>query len=150
MEPKIVEREAFTVVGMRYRGKNENNEIPQMWGVFGPRMQEIEDVANRSVCYGISDNVDASTGEFDYIAGLEVSGGKEVPEGMVSWEVPAGRYAVFPTTLPKIGETFQHAYHEWMPASEFEHRPGPDFEQYDQSFDNDDPDSQFDLFIPLK
>lgn len=28
MEPKIVETSGFTVVGMKYRGKNENNEIP--------------------------------------------------------------------------------------------------------------------------
>jgi hypothetical protein len=30
MKPKIVSRAAFTVVGMKYHGKNENNEIPQL------------------------------------------------------------------------------------------------------------------------
>ena len=150
MEPKIVTRERFTVVGMHYRGKNEHNEIPQLWGVFGPRMSEVKDVANPSVCYGISDNMDPTTGEFDYIAGLEVRMAEEVPEGMVRWEVPAGRYTVLTTTLPKIGETFQHAYHEWLPGSDYEHRPGPDFEVYDDSFDSQDPSSQFDVYIPIK
>jgi len=150
MDPKIVEREGFTVVGMPYHGKNENDEIPQMWGAFGPQIQEIKDVANPSVCYGICDNMDPNTGEFDYIAGLEVSRAEEVPEGLVCWEVPAGRYAVLTTTLPRIGETFKFAYHEWLPGSGFEHRPGPDLEVYDESFDPQDPSSQFDVFIPIK
>jgi AraC family transcriptional regulator len=150
MEPKIVEREAFTVVGMRYHGKNEKGEIPQLWGVFGPRVQEIKDVCNHSVCYGISDNMDHTTGEFDYIAGLEVSAAEEVPKGMVCWEVPAGKYAVFATALPKIGETFMYAYKTWMPKSGHEATGGPDFELYDHNFDNQDPNSQFEVFIPIK
>jgi predicted transcriptional regulator YdeE len=95
------------VVGPRYHGKNENNEIPQMWQAFHPRIGEIKNMVTDRLAYGISASMDLETGEFDYIAGFEVSGGKEVPEGMVAFEVPGGRYAVFTTTLLKIGETFQ-------------------------------------------
>jgi predicted transcriptional regulator YdeE len=64
--------------------------------------------------------------------------------------VPGGRYAVFSTTLPKIGETFMYAYKTWMPEAGYEASGGPDFELYDPSFDNQDPESQFELYIPIK
>ncbi|MFQ5813600.1 MAG: GyrI-like domain-containing protein [Anaerolineae bacterium] len=150
MEPKIVERSAFTVVGMHYYGQNENNEIPQMWQEFGPRIQEIEHVVNPHVAYGISDNMDEETGEFDYVAGFEVSNAADIPEGMVSWEVPAGTYAVFTTTLPRIGETFQHAYRTWMPEAGRQPTSGPDFELYDENFDPQDPNSEFEVCVPIK
>jgi AraC family transcriptional regulator len=150
MEPKIVEKSGFTVVGLKYRGKNENNEIPRLWQVLGPRTAEIKDRVDDYVAYGISANVDKSTGEFDYIAGFEVSPTQELPEGMVSFEVPGSKYAVFSTTLPKIGETFNNAYHTWMPESGYQPTGGPEFEVYDERFDPQDPDSLFDLYIPVK
>ncbi|MGD2179429.1 MAG: GyrI-like domain-containing protein, partial [Anaerolineae bacterium] len=85
MEPNIVTQSAFTVVGMKYRGKNEQNEIPEMWEEFGPRMREIKHVVNPHIAYGVMHNYDEESGEFDYVAGFEVSSIAEVPEGMVSW-----------------------------------------------------------------
>jgi AraC family transcriptional regulator len=150
MEPRIVERSGFIVVGLRYRGKNENYEIQQLWQVLGPRAGEIKNMLDDHVAYGISANIDRSSGEFDYIAGFEVSAVKELPEGMVSFEVPGSKYAVFSTTLPKIGETFDNAYHTWMPESGYQPTGGPEFEVYDERFDPQDPDSLFDLYIPVK
>jgi AraC family transcriptional regulator len=147
---KIVERGAFTVVGLKYRGKNENNEIPQLWRVLGPRTGEIENLADDTAAYGISANMDKESGEFDYIAGFEVSSTEGLPEGMVAFEVPGDRYAVFATTLPKIGETFHNAYETWLPQAGHQLTGGPEFELYDEQFDPQDPDSEFDLYIPIK
>jgi AraC family transcriptional regulator len=150
MEPKIVHREAFTVIGMHYRGKNENNEIPQLWQALGPRFQALENVANQQVAYGISANMDEKTKEFDYVAGFEVSDPEDIPEGMVRWEVPAAEYVVFTTTLPAIGDTFHQAYDNWLPQSGYQPTGGPEFELYDERFDPQDPDSKFDLYIPVE
>jgi AraC family transcriptional regulator len=150
MEPKIVERSAFTVVGMHYRGKNENNEIPQLWQAFGPRVPEIKNIAHEHVAYGISANMDESTGAFDYVAGFEVSSAQDLGEGMVRFEVPGGKYAVFATTLPGLGETFQYAYRTWLPQSGYQPTGGPDFEVYDEQFDPQDPNSVFDVYIPIQ
>jgi AraC family transcriptional regulator len=150
MEIKIVERGTVTVVGPKYHGKNENNEIPQMWQAFHPRVSEIKNMVTDRLAYGISASMDMETGEFDYIAGFEVSSSKEVPEGMVAFEVPGGRYAVFATTLPKIGEAFQSAFHTWLPQAGHQPSGGPEFELYDEQFDPHDPNSTFDLYIPVK
>ena len=150
MEPKIIKGAAFTVVGMKYHGKNENNEIPQLWGEFGPRMGEIKQVANPHVAYGVCDNFDKGSSEFDYIAGFEVGSTDEIPEGMVSWDIPAGQYAVFTCTLPTLGEAYQYAYHTWLLQSGYQRAPGPEFELYDESFDPRDPSSEMDVYIPIK
>jgi AraC family transcriptional regulator len=149
MEPKIVSRPGFTIVGMKYHGKNENNEIPQMWQAIGPRFGEIGSVADPHTAYGISANTDSETGEFDYLAGLKVSSAEEIPEGMVRWEIPEGTYAVLPCTLPTIGETFKYAYHTWLPQSGYEPTGGPEYELYGPEFDPQDPDSTFELYIPI-
>lgn len=150
MEIKIVERSGFTVIGLKYRGKNEQGEIPQLWGAMGPRTGEIGNLVDDTAAYGISANADMETGAFDYIAGYEVSSAEEVPEGMVAFEVPGGRYAVFSTTLPRVGETFDHAYHTWLPQAGLQPSGGPEFELYDEEFDPQDPGSEFDLYIPIK
>jgi AraC family transcriptional regulator len=150
MEPKIVKRAAFTVVGMKYHGKNENNEIPQMWGQFGPRVPEIKHIVDPHVAYGVCDNFDESSSEFDYIAGFEVGSTAEIPEGMVSWDIPEGKYAVFTCTLPTLGETYQYAYYTWLPQSGYQRAAGPEFELYDESFDPKDPSSKMDVYVPIQ
>jgi predicted transcriptional regulator YdeE len=70
-EPRIVEKEAFTIVGLHYRGKNENKEAHYLWDKFLPREGEIKGRIPK-LSYGVSDNFDEKTGEFDYIAGVEV------------------------------------------------------------------------------
>lgn len=150
MEPRIVERAAFTVVGMMVRGKAESNEIPQMWEALNPRVREIQDRTGDDVAYGISTNMDEQTGEFDYIGGFEVGRVHEIPEGMIRFEVPGGNYAVFRTTLPRIGDTFMHAYRTWAPQSGYELTGGPDFELYGEEFDPRNPDSEFDVYIPIR
>jgi AraC family transcriptional regulator len=106
-------------------------------------------MASIPAAYGISANMDPDSGEFDYIAGHEVSSAEKLPEGMVAFEVPGGRYAVFATTLPAIGETFQNAYHKWLPEAGHRLTGGPDFELYDERFDPQDPSSEFDVYIPI-
>ncbi len=149
MEPKIVSRSAFTVVGMKYRGKNEHNEIPQMWDAFGPRMDEIKRKVTRHVAYGVMGNLDEATGEFDYVAGFEVDSTEDIPEGMVSWDVPEQTYAAFTCTLPTIGEAFQYAYKTWLPQSGRQATGGPDFELYDEKFNPQDPNSEMYIYIAI-
>ena len=94
MEIKTVEKKAFTVVGLKYRGKNEQNEIPQLWQALGPRSGEIQHRADHTTAYGICANMDEASGEFDYVAGFVVRSAEDVPQDMVAFEVPAARYAV--------------------------------------------------------
>ena len=150
MEPKIVKRSAFTVVGVKYRGRNENNEIKQMWQDFGPRMLEIQHKVDAYTALGVCANIDHETGEFDYVAGFEVEDAAVIPAGMVSIEIPEATYAVFATTLPAIGQTFDNAHQEWIPQSRYRPTGGTELEVYDEEFDPQDPTSTFEICIPVE
>ena len=149
MEPRIVELAGFSVVGLKYHGRNENKEIPEMWDAFHLRIPEIRNMVTDRTAYGISASMDPVTGEFDYIAGIEVVSGEDIPKGMIRFEVSGGKYAVFRITLPKIGETFRYAYETWMPAAGYRPIGGPEFERYREGFDAEDPNSEFELYIPV-
>ena len=148
-EPKILTKPAFTVIGMKYRGKNEHEEIPQLWGKFMDRASEIVGKVDPQVCYGVEDNYDETSGEFDYVAALEVSSEADVPAGMVKWEVPDRTYAVFTCTLPTIREAYNSAYKSWLPESGYQRTPGPEFELYDQDFDPHVLSSPMYLYVPV-
>ena len=41
MEPRIISRPAFMVVGLRYFGNNQNQEIPSLWTEFNRRCDAL-------------------------------------------------------------------------------------------------------------
>lgn len=149
MEPKFVTRSAFTLVGMTMRVKPQGKVPGQLWDEFGPRMSEIQHTILTGVAYGVSDNMEMATGQFDYSAGLEVDSTADMPAGMVALDVPAQTYAVFSCTIPTIRETYQDIYGIWLPTSGYVRAPGPELELYSEAFNSRDPASVFDVYIPV-
>ena len=150
MDPKIVTKKSFTVAGFKYRGKNENQEIPQLWQTYNRRFGQLRHRTPEKIAYGLMDNFDEQSGEFDYVAGTAVSSDKDLPADAVIWEVPEQTYAVFTCTLPTIHETFDNIYSKWLPKSGAKRQPGIEFELYDERFSTEDPDSELDIYIPIQ
>jgi len=97
MEPKIVHKEAFKVVGLKYWGNDPVNNCPKLWRDFMERYSEIENVIPSQEHYGImcTRKEDFVDGKFDYIASAEVSSLDKIPVGMVGAEIPEATYAAF-------------------------------------------------------
>lgn len=156
MEPKIVTRPAFTVVGLRYFGKNENQEIAAMWEAFDRRMETLgglpHDTGEAAIGLCFSPDDDPMGGAFEYIAGLPVSKVEELPEGFVARQVPEHTYAVFAHKgdLPSLGKTYEYIYETWLPQSGYTLADNLDFEYYDDDFKDFAPDSIFYIYIPIK
>lgn len=153
MQPKIITKPAFKTVGMSYIGKNENGEIPQMWGVYNSRWDEIPAVDQN--CYGLcfSNPEGAAEGEFEYVAACEVKDDANIPEGMIYREVPEYKYAVFTHhgKLDKLGETYQFIFETWLPQSGLQVHPSDyNMEVYDERFIADSDDSAFDIYVAMK
>jgi AraC family transcriptional regulator len=148
MEPKLVTKPAFTVVGLRTRAKGGSQAFAGLWEQFVPRMGEIKHTAAEDASYGVMDNADMATMDIDYMAGNPVTAAADLPQGMSAWQVPANTYAVFATTLPKIGETFDHIFGTWLPASDYRQAAGPYFERYGEDFAPDTP--HVDIYIPVE
>lgn len=150
MEPEIIDKPAFTVIGLGCCTRNKNNEIPDLWVEFWPRIDEVPNKVESDISYGVVGNFDEESGRFDYLAGFEVDKGTEVPAGLSSWDVPAQRYVVFATTLSKLMETIHYAYNTWLPESAYEHAGGPELEIYGDEFDPVDPESIMHYCIPIE
>ena len=155
MEPKIVTKTEFKVVGMRYYGDNRNNEIKALWDRFFPKIQDIEHRVNPEISYGVCYPAEDETenSEFEYIAAVEVNDFGEVPEGMIGKTVPARKYAVFTHkgSVDRISETYKYIYGTWQPKSDCELVKSPDFEYYDARFDPDNQEaSELDIYIPIQ
>jgi predicted transcriptional regulator YdeE len=150
MEPKIVAKDAFTIVGQKVVTKNQKGEIPQLWDQMGPRWQELTAVQNPEKFYGICGTME-DDGRFSYHVGQHVSQTDVLPADMESLTVAAQTYAVFRCTIPTIGETYEYAFNTWLPTSKYEAVPAPDFELYDEDFhpENSQTDPVY-IYIPVK
>ena len=155
MDAKILTKQAFQIIGMRYFGENKNKEITQLWDVFLPRRESIKSRINPTISYGICYPVEGKNNDaaFEYIAAVEVSDLHDLPAGMVGKTIPTQKYAVFTHkgSLDKILETYQAIYAVWQPKSGYELIKAPDFEYYDERFKPDNPEvSELDIHIPIK
>lgn len=157
MEPKIVSLGEFKLVGMQYVGNNQNGEIPQMWGAFMHRSNEIKNIANSSVAYGYAECrcegecKCGQGGDFLYIAALEVSNFDEIPEGMVTRTVPPSKYAVFTHkgSIETLGITFNNIFSKWLPAAGLAPNQKFGFEYFDKRFNYSSEDSELDIYVPV-
>ncbi|MDQ6421290.1 GyrI-like domain-containing protein [Paenibacillus sp. LHD-117] len=150
MEAKIVELEAFTVVGMTWNSKTDEGDVPALWGRFIPREREIDGKSQPSVSYGIcvpGDNEE----EFTYVAGYETDG-ETIPQGMERIVVPAQRYAVFTHagSVDRLSETYELIYGKWLQQQGLQLAKGIDYERYDERFRGPHDDrSEVDIYIPI-
>jgi predicted transcriptional regulator YdeE len=102
MNPKVVERSAFTVVGIAARTSNAREMtaegiIGKQWGRL---MQEgllakIPNKADLNIVAVYTDYTSDHDGEYTYVLGARVNSAADVPAGMVAKKIPAGKFAVF-------------------------------------------------------
>ncbi len=150
MQPQFVTKPAFTVVGMCIHTQPKAAEIPNLWQQFGPRIDQVPHLAEPHVSYGLMDHFNQEMSALDYMAGVAVAPASDLPAGMTRWDVPANTYAVFETTIPTIGETFDSIYSTWLPTSGYQQAAGPYFERYGETFNPDDSTSKLSIYIPVE
>jgi len=162
MEPKLVTKPAFHIIGYELKTKTEDGQnskdIPAFWQQYlqnnlGCR---IPNPINKNVELGICTDFNPESGEFVYLIGMEVQEGTQALEGMVYKSFPELEYAVF--TTPKSNEesfvssiqsTWNKIFEEWFPQSGYEHDGSIEFELYDErcyGLEN----KEIDIYIPVK
>lgn len=161
-KPEIVERGGFEVVGMETtfvpsRSKEANNaeEIGDLWGRFLERVPELGHSQGDSlygVIRGYSAELRSDPHELRYLAGLALTEGLEIPQGMTSWVVPEATYAVFvhKGSLDTLSDTIGWIYEEWLPEADWVHAEAGDVELYDERFHPTSEDSELEYWISVK
>lgn len=151
MEAKLVNKPAMVVVGMRYQGKNLNNEIAGLWGRFNQRSSEIKHIQPEAA-YGVCIMAEGlPEGEFEYIAGFAVKQIDALPEGMVVRIIPAYTYAVFAHRGGHEGlkQTYHNIYNVWLKEMGYQPISPLDMEVYTDEFKDFAPDSVFYIYVPV-
>lgn len=150
MEPRILSRDSFTVVGTLTRVTPESESSEKyglIWKDFESYHNQIKPHSTDKAYYGVN----FATGEegvFDYIAGMAVPDSVIVPEGLVIREVPAARYAVFECPVHGIVQTYPYVFTEWLPRSPYGlDGCAPVFEQYPPEGETESPVL---IHIPIK
>ncbi len=136
-----------------------NNLTTKLWQSFMPRRHEITNAANQ-LLYSIQ--IYPETFDFNHFdfnrpfekrAAVEVADFSKVPEGMKAFVLPGGWYALFlHAGAPQEGErTFRYIFEEWLPQSGFVLDPArPHFEVLGKKYKNNAPDSEEEIWIPIK
>jgi AraC family transcriptional regulator len=156
-EPEIVSIDEKKLVGKNMVMSFSADTTTELWRSFMPRRYEIpnrisEDLYSVQVYpEGFFDRFDHST-LFEKWALAEVPDFGKVPPGMQRFIMPAGRYAVFKYKgLPAdFAGTSRYILGTWLPVSGFSLDNRPHFEVLGKKYKNNDPESEEEVWIPIR
>ena len=161
VEPRIVERPGFSVIGIQARTSNAREvtgggAIPKQWDKFFKEgiAQKIPNKVDSTIYAVYTNYASDHNGEYDFIIGMKVSSVSEVPPGMVAKKIPSGRFAVITSAKGPVAQVVPQAWQRVWSLEENKQLGGvraykADFELYDQRSQNPQ-DSQVDLYVGLK
>ena len=102
MNPKIIDKDAFAVIGISARTSNRKEVTAD--GVIGPAwarffqeslLTKIPHKADQNIVAVYADYASDHNGEYTYVLGARVTSDAQVPPGMVVKKIPAQKFAVF-------------------------------------------------------
>jgi len=153
MAPEIITQPATKLVGIAARYDNANLNLPTLWSAFRPYRDQIKHRIGDQF-FGIYESYEEHEDEvsFVYICSAPVSSFEDVPEGMITRELPEQLYARFTHRGPiaHLEQTLKYIWGSWLPKSGYEYVEKPDFELYGAGFNPADPDSELYLHIPVR
>jgi AraC family transcriptional regulator len=137
-------------LGERITHDNQGAGIPNQWQRFH---QSVDNIPGRigKVAYGVCCNGD-DAGNFDYIAGVEVTDFSDLPREFSRVRIPEQKYAVFTHSehISTIRRTVNTIWNHWLPISGMKAADAPNFERYDEKFDPLSGDGGLEIWIPVK
>lgn len=156
MDYRMVKREAFDVIGKSIQVSMENGEnnrrIPAFWGECHAdgTLAALAEIGPGRELLGIC-SMPPGEELLTYLVAVESDPGAAVPEGYVTWTVPAAAWAVLPSVgpvTPAIQKVWARIYSEWFPSTEYEHAEAPELEVYPAG-DTNAEDYRCEVWIPV-
>lgn len=134
-----------------------DNRTPELWKSFMPLRKSILHTVGTDLYSvqiyptGFFENFSSST-VFEKWASIQVNERVPVPDGLKQFNLPGGMYAVF-TYRGRSTEgaaAFRYIMQEWLPQSFYQLDDRPHFELLGAKYKNDDPESEEEIWIPVK
>ncbi len=157
MKSRIETLTAKKLIGKRSIMSLEDNTTGELWRSFMTRRKEIVNIIGTDL-YSLQvydpsyfENFNPEN-RFEKWAAIEVNDFNNIPEGMNSMTLNGGLYAVFiyKGTASHGAKAFQYIFETWLPNSEFALDYRPHFEILGETYKNEDPESEEEIWIPIK
>lgn len=157
MVPTIKLLSEKKLVGKRLNMSLVRNHTAALWQSLIPRTREVHNRIGSDL-YSLQvypanyfESFNPAT-MFEKWALIEVADFSSVPEGMESFTLPGGLYAVFLYRGPASegAKAFQYVYGIWLPQSEYVLDERPHFEVLGANYRNEGPQSEEEIWIPLR
>jgi AraC family transcriptional regulator len=156
MKPVIKTLEEKKLIGMCLTMSLTENKTQELWKNFMLRRTEIRNPLGTEL-YSIQiykpDYFTEFKPEtsFEKWACLEIKNSDVIPNNMQVFTLQSGLYAVFLYKgLSSDKRIFEYIFSQWLPNSDYvlDHRPH--FEVLGTKYKNNDPDSEEEIWIPVK
>lgn len=155
MDASIENLSEKKLLGKRLTMSFANNKTAQLWQTFIPRRREIKNsVSNDMISmrvYKEALKLSDVNQEFEKWAAVEVFDFENLPEKMDTYTLKGGLYAVFHYKgLSTDNSVFIYIFGTWLPNSDYLLDDRPHFEILGEKYKNGDPDSEEEIWIPIK
>jgi len=157
MQPDFKHSEEIRLVGLSDTMSLTENKTGDLWQKFltqreyiphviGPELYDVKIYDENYFRDFRPDNT------FEKWAAIQVSEVGQLPEGFSSLTIEAGQYAVFvhKGAAATAAKTFGYIFGEWLPKSGYHLDQRPHFDLLGEKYKNDSPDSEEEIWIPIK
>lgn len=134
-----------------------SNKTAVLWESFMPHLSAIQNkVSNDLFSLQVYDKnyFEEFNPQKEFLkwAFIEVTDFDNVPPSLETFVIPSGQYAVFihKGDTKEFYKTSQYIYGTWLPNSNFVLDDRPHFEILGEKTKNDDPNSEEEVWIPIK
>ncbi len=140
---------------MRLRMSIVTDRTPELFRSFMPHRKAIPYQATDDIiCMQVYTDFKAFTPDTPYEkwAAVEVSDWNGPIEGMSTYTLPGGIYAVFNYRgrAADFASFFQYIFAEWLPQSGYEVDERPHFDLLGEKYKNNDPASEEEIWVPVR
>jgi len=156
MDYKIVEKDAFTVIGLSrvFQYENAMEVVPKLWAEF----DKSEKCGEICSTYGINIDESMSGNEFEYLIADNYNAAMDIPKGFVTKVIPKYTWAVFTCkgAMPQsMQDVNKKIFSEWLPnCKDYEIAAGYCIERYNNPAEypkgTQDENYYSEMWIPVK
>jgi AraC family transcriptional regulator len=155
MQPTITTLAEKKLVGKREIMSLAENKTPYLWRSFMPQLKDIKNRVSDEMISMSMYSEPLRLGDFHQKfykwAAVEVSDFDHVPNDVETSILEGGLYAVFHYQgLSTDNSVFVYIFGTWLPNSNYVLDERPHFEILGNKYKNGDPNSEEDIWIPIK
>ncbi|MEK5067761.1 AraC family transcriptional regulator [Sporosarcina sp. FSL K6-1508] len=169
MQPKIVQKQAFTIAGKTFESAIENicytRDAPAFWDQRISPDESIERMLYEALSpkkhgeYCINLSSTEIEDRFTYLFAVNYDQDVQLPVGLTKLQITDATYAVFRTPLVKVEQfvssikgTWHYILEDWLPQSFYEvDETGFDFEYYDERCHDWEYEKIYmEIYLPIK